>query len=68
MNRAQHDEIMRLAAVSEQSRLSADRDMADVARFNNDFERIFGSGDEQQVKPVNVHKELFASGHTIHDF
>lgn len=68
MNRSQHNEIMALAASSEKSRLSADRDMADVARFSSDFERIFGSGDEVQVKPLNTSQAMFDAGFKQSDF
>jgi len=40
----------------------------DHDRFEEDFEREFGAGDEQQEKPVNTYQEWDDSGHGRGDF
>ena len=37
-------------------------------RFDDDFERVFGAGDERKVIPVSINNAMYDAGHKPSDF
>lgn len=37
-------------------------------RFDDDFERVFGAGDEQVKQPSSINQDMYDAGHKPEDF
>lgn len=69
MNRADHNYLNQLEAqLRAMHQPPPECPSHELAFDEDDFHRVFGAGDEQQEKPVNIYQDWDDSGHGRGDF